>query len=116
MIFFITYNKYCAIWTPHLGVEKHWEQENITKKCPNHRPYHMLKKESKGAKIRNRYNQVPHLTQDTKSCTVNLEIFARVLFSRNFSDAKFRDNKTSQTTKITLSFTDVGKSCPSREF
>ena len=22
---------------------------------------------SKGAKIRNRYNQVPHLTQDTKS-------------------------------------------------
>ena len=24
-----------------------------------------LKKESKGAKIRNRYNQVPHLTQDT---------------------------------------------------
>ena len=24
------------------------------------------KKVSKGAKIRNRYNQVPHLTQDTK--------------------------------------------------
>ena len=27
----------------------------------------VIDKISKGAKIRNRYNQVPHLTQDTKS-------------------------------------------------
>ena len=27
-------------------------------------------------------------------CTVNSEIFARVLFSRNFAYAEFRDNKT----------------------
>ena len=29
----------------------------------------MLLKVSKGAKIRNRYNQVPHLTQDTNDTT-----------------------------------------------
>ena len=28
--------------------------------------------ESKGAKIRNRYNQVPHLTQDVKACNARL--------------------------------------------
>ena len=28
-------------------------------------------KVSKGAKIRNRYNQVPHLTQDTKGKVTN---------------------------------------------
>ena len=28
------------------------------------------------------------------SATVNVEIFARVLFSRNFAYAKFRENKT----------------------
>ena len=28
-----------------------------------------------------------------KKITVNSEIFARVLFSRNFADAKFRENK-----------------------
>ena len=27
-------------------------------------------------------------------CTVNSEIFARTLFSRNFAYAKFRENKT----------------------
>ena len=27
-------------------------------------------------------------------CTVNSEIFARVIFSRNFAYAKFRENKT----------------------
>ena len=27
-------------------------------------------------------------------CTVNSEIFARVLFLRNFADAEFRENKT----------------------
>ena len=48
--------------------------------------------------------------------TVILEIFLRVLFSRNFADAEFREIKTLQNGEITLSFTDVGKPCPSREF
>ena len=45
--------------------------------------------------------------------TVNSEIFARVLFSRNFANAKFHENKI--LTK-SLSFTDIGKSCLSRKF
>ena len=32
---------------------------------------HVCIKVSKGAKIRNRYNQVPHLTQDTKGKVTN---------------------------------------------
>ena len=36
----------------------------------------------------------------------NSEIFAMVLFSRNFAVAKFRANKPSRNGKITLSFTD----------
>ena len=34
----------------------------------------MLSKVSKGAKIRNRYNQVPHLTQDTNGKVKNLQL------------------------------------------
>ena len=34
----------------------------------------MLSKVSKGAKIRNRYNQVPHLTQDTKGKVTNSQL------------------------------------------
>ena len=48
--------------------------------------------------------------------TVNLDIFTRVLFSRNFAYAKFRENKSSRNAEITLSSTDIGKSCPCREF
>ena len=33
-----------------------------------------LCKVSKGAKIRNRYNQVPHLTQDTNGKVINLQL------------------------------------------
>ena len=33
-----------------------------------------LHKVSKGAKIRNRYNQVPHLTQDTNGKVTNLQL------------------------------------------
>ena len=33
-----------------------------------------LMKVSKGAKIRNRYNQVPHLTQDTYGKVINLQL------------------------------------------
>ena len=46
--------------------------------------------------------------------TLNLEIFARVLFSRNFAYAKFCENKILEKWGITLSFTGKGKSCPSR--
>ena len=48
--------------------------------------------------------------------TINSEIFARVLFSRNFADAEFAKIKPSRNGKITLLVTDVGKSCPSRKF
>ena len=34
----------------------------------------ILIKVSKGAKIRNRYNQVPHLTQDTNGKVTNLQL------------------------------------------
>ena len=34
----------------------------------------MVIKVSKGAKIRNRYNQVPHLTQDTNGKKTNLQL------------------------------------------
>ena len=42
--------------------------------------------------------------------TVNSGIFTRVLY------AKFRENKSSQNVEITLSFTDIVNSCPSRGF
>ena len=42
--------------------------------------------------------------------TVNSEIF-----SRNFACAKFREMKSSRNREITLSITDIGKPCPSRE-
>ena len=34
----------------------------------------VIAKVSKGAKIRNRYNQVPHLTQDTNGKVINLQL------------------------------------------
>ena len=43
--------------------------------------------------------------------TVHSEIFARVLFSRSFAKMK-----TSRNGEITMSFIDVGKSCPSPAF
>ena len=46
--------------------------------------------------------------------TVNSEFF--VFFSRNFADVRFHENKTLTKWKITLSFTDVGKACPSGDF
>ena len=47
--------------------------------------------------------------------TVNSEIFARVLFSRNFMRS-FVKIKSSRNWEITLSITDIGKSCSGREF
>ena len=40
---------------------------------------------SKGAKIRNRYNQVPHLTQDTSGKVANLQLDATKYFSVNLA-------------------------------
>ena len=36
-------------------------------------------------------NNLQTIEQCVSTCTVNLEIFARVLFSRNFAYAKFRE-------------------------
>ena len=62
----------------------------------------LRRKESKGAKIRNRYNQVPHLTQDTNGKVTNSQldtinesqevsrVFEKIytgVFSHNMKDA-----------------------------
>ena len=54
---------------------------NVCKCCStpiNHSIKHalfaLIKKVSKGAKIRNRYNQVPHLTQDTNGKVTNSQL------------------------------------------
>ena len=49
-------------------------------------------------------------------CKVNSDIFARVLFSRNFAYGKFHENKSSWNGEIILSITDIGKLYTSREF
>ena len=51
----------------------------------------------------------------TTQYAVNSEIFVRVLFSGNVAYAKFHEKKTPRNEKITLSFTDIGKSWVSRE-
>ena len=49
--------------------------------------------------------------------TVNSEIFVLTLFSRNFAYAKFGENKTlAKWQNHCMSFTEIGKSCISREF
>ena len=52
----------------------------------------VLEEVSKGAKIRNRYNQVPHLTQDT-----NLKFEKQIL--KTLSQLNFLDNLVSMTDK-----------------
>ena len=47
--------------------------------------------------------------------TVNSEIFASTLFSRNFAYAKFRENKALAKWQITWSFIDIGNCCLSRK-
>ena len=44
----------------------------LFRKC---QPLSTLSKVSKGAKIRNRYNQVPHLTQDTNGKETNSHLY-----------------------------------------
>ena len=48
--------------------------------------------------------------------TVNSEIFARVYFRETSHMRSFVKIGPSRNGEITMSFTDVGKSCPSREF
>ena len=52
------------------------------------------------------------------SITINTEISARVLISRNFADAEFRENKTlaKRRNHPVVYCHVVSKSCPSREF
>ena len=57
----------------------------------------------------------------TDNNTVNSEIFARVLFSQNLAYVKFHmwsfvKAKSLRNGEITLSITEIGKSCPSHEF
>ena len=46
----------------------------------------------------------------------NREIFARVYFRETSHMRSFEKINTSRNDEIALSFTDLGKSCPSREF
>ena len=48
--------------------------------------------------------------------TVNSEIIARVYFRETSHMQSFVKIKSSRVGEITLSFTDIGKSCPCRKF
>ena len=48
--------------------------------------------------------------------SVNLEIFARINFRETSHMRSFAKIKPPQIGDITLSFTDIGKSCPVRDF
>ena len=48
--------------------------------------------------------------------TVDSQIFAGVIFSRNFAHAKFREIKSSRNGEIIMLFTYIGKLCHSRDF
>ena len=50
------------------------------------------------------------------SSTINLEIFREFYFHETSPLRSFMKIKQSRNGEITLLFTDVGKSCPSREF
>ena len=50
------------------------------------------------------------------SYTVNSEFFARVYFRETSHKRSFVKTKFSRNGEITLSITDIGKTCPSGEF
>ena len=56
------------------------------------------------------------LTKTVLIGTVNSEIFARVLLRETSHMRSFVKTKSSKNGEITLSFTDIVKSCPSRDF
>ena len=49
-------------------------ENGIEKSAPHDHHVSVLCKVSKGSKIRNRYNQVPHLTQDTNRKVTNSQL------------------------------------------
>ena len=53
-----------VLWK-HLGTDSSIDLDDLDRLVSDHTT--QIFKVSKGAKIRNRYNQVPHLTQDTNS-------------------------------------------------
>ena len=59
---------------------------------------------------------IPIVMECVTLSTVNSEIFARILFSRNFAYAEFRENKPSQNSENSLSLSNEGKSYQGREF
>ena len=63
------------------------------------------------------YYKIKRTSRLGRLLALSLEIlFARVLFSRNFTKAEFREKKTSRNSENSLSFTDLGKSCQTRDF
>ena len=68
-----------------------WDKKN----CLSRSPFVITQQASRGQTaviLRTDFSIPPSLMID--SYTVNLGIFARVIFSRNFPDAKFLENKT----------------------
>ena len=62
-------------------------------------------------------NRTSFIWKDKQPITVNSEIFARILFSRNFAYAKLRENKnSSRIGYFTLYFIDIRESHPCRDF
>ena len=57
---------------PIIGL--YFESENVLKFYNLEARFELNAKVSKGAKIRNRYNQVPHLTQDTNGKVTNSQL------------------------------------------
>ena len=59
----------------------------------------------------------PCQSENSTENTLDSKYFARILFSRNFASAKFRENKTTAKWQlITQSFIDIGISCHCQEF
>ena len=51
-----------------------WKCGETFRAATQHRPNTLIIKVSKDAKIKNRYNQVPHLTQDTNGKVTNSQL------------------------------------------
>ena len=62
----------------------------------------MRKKVSNGAKIRNRYNQVPHLTQDTNGKVTNSQKTPQMRAKRSALSNTFADNSRVGSTIILM--------------
>ena len=78
-----------------------------TQECVNNsvNAFGICHKVSKGAKIRNRYNQVPHLTQDTNGKVTNSQLYTTNK-SQEVSPFPAGDNKA-QTNRRTQRHTSI---------